>query len=344
MKTRFIFIAAIALSASACADTVENTEPCELQQVTIHASLEGAMETKTSVLDGGTQVFWEPSEFINVFFNGYESRFQSQNTSLAVTANFIGSLSNPEGSNEGATDHPIWGLYPYRSDATADDTSVTTTLPATQTGRAGSFAKDTHITLACSDDYNFTFYNATGGVRFSLTHEGVKSVTLEGNNGEALAGRVRLAFESGVPAIKSIISGEQVVTLNAPVGETFQTGKWYYIETLPTTFSKGFKMTFIKGNETANLESSASTIINRGRYGSLADVDASLVFNNEGGDPSAENIVFADEKVKAKLVAAFDTNGDGELSYAEAAAVTSLKGVFGSIKTYKSFDEFQYFT
>ena len=62
---------------------------------------------------------------------------------------------------------------------------------------------------------------------------------------------------------------------------------------------------------------------------------------------SAEAIVFADDKVKEKLVAAFDTNGDGELSYGEAAAVKSgddLKAAFGAIKTYKSFDEFQYFT
>ncbi len=60
--------------------------------------------------------------------------------------------------------------------------------------------------------------------------------------------------------------------------------------------------------------------------------------------PSSENIVFADQKVKEKLVAAFDQNKDGELSYEEAAAVTSIDGVFGAIKTYKSFDEFQYFT
>lgn len=56
------------------------------------------------------------------------------------------------------------------------------------------------------------------------------------------------------------------------------------------------------------------------------------------------NIEFADEKVKAKLVEAFDTNKDGELSIKEAREVKSIEGVFGAIKTYKSFDEFQYFT
>ena len=64
-------------------------------------------------------------------------------------------------------------------------------------------------------------------------------------------------------------------------------------------------------------------------------------------DHSTENITFADSKVKEKLVAAFDANSDGEISYEEAAAVTSsadLKAAFGAIKTYKSFDEFQFFT
>ena len=55
-------------------------------------------------------------------------------------------------------------------------------------------------------------------------------------------------------------------------------------------------------------------------------------------------IKFADEKVKAKLVEAFDTNKDGELSIREARAVKSIEGVFGAIKTYTSFEEFQYFT
>lgn len=55
-------------------------------------------------------------------------------------------------------------------------------------------------------------------------------------------------------------------------------------------------------------------------------------------------IKFADEKIKAKLVEAYDTNGDGELSIREARSVESIVGVLGAIKTYTSFDELSYFT
>ena len=57
-----------------------------------------------------------------------------------------------------------------------------------------------------------------------------------------------------------------------------------------------------------------------------------------------ENIEFADANIKAKVVAAFDTNGDGELSYTEAAVATTIKDVFGTEKNYTSFNEFQFFT
>ena len=55
-------------------------------------------------------------------------------------------------------------------------------------------------------------------------------------------------------------------------------------------------------------------------------------------------INFADPTVKALCVQNWDTNGDGELSEAEAAAVSSLGRVFKENKAITSFDELKYFT
>lgn len=69
--------------------------------------------------------------------------------------------------------------------------------------------------------------------------------------------------------------------------------------------------------------------------------------------PDPNNIVFVDPNVKGRLLRSFDTNGDGEISYAEAAAVTNEDFVMyfynGSSPGPRppqitSFDELQYFT
>ena len=55
-------------------------------------------------------------------------------------------------------------------------------------------------------------------------------------------------------------------------------------------------------------------------------------------------ITFADDAVKSLCVSNWDSDGDGELSYAEAQAVRSIGTVFSSNETITSFDELQYFT
>ena len=63
------------------------------------------------------------------------------------------------------------------------------------------------------------------------------------------------------------------------------------------------------------------------------------------GKPAvAENVInFADDEVKRICVENWDTDGDGEISYNEAAAVTDFGGVF-DLSNIKTFDEAQYFT
>lgn len=56
------------------------------------------------------------------------------------------------------------------------------------------------------------------------------------------------------------------------------------------------------------------------------------------------NIEFADLNVKEICVQRYDKDGDGELSYDEAALVTDVNGLFDDVfESIKSFDEFQFF-
>lgn len=346
LKTAVLSLFATLLAACASVVAPEPAPASEAfaQTLTLQASLEGHPQTRT-VIQEETQVFWEPGDAVKLFFGGADGRFSSTNTEPAGTASFTGTLNVLIGFNEGASpEHVFWGLYPWREDATADETSVTTTLPAQQTALSGSFASDTYITLGRSQNLSMGFWGVCGGLRFSLTQEGIRQVDFESLGGEPLAGRIRVGFEDGVPTVQEVADGRSRLTLTLPGGKTFSPGEWYYFVALPGTLEKGFRLTFRKGTRSAEYTDLKAVTLRRAVFGSLSEVDRDLAFTVPGGGADEDLIHFADEGIKAKLVAAFDTNGNGELSFGEARAVTSVKGVFGNDNGFTSFDEFRYFT
>lgn len=280
MKTRYILFAFVLLALCSCAKQNESAG----RLVTITAWTEEPEQSKTTVQDGGTRVYWEPGDAIKVFYGEDANRFDAQCTQLASVSSFTGSLNIIGGANEGAQFNSyIWGLYPFRNDATSDGESVSTTLPASQTGRAGGFAQNTNITLAHSTSLGLAFYNVCGGIRFTLSQPGIKRVVLEGNNEEALAGEVRLGFD-GVPYVKEVTLKETAITLKAPDSGSFQTGVWYYIAALPGSFPGGFKLTFRSEEGSAVRNFSNSVSFKRGIFGSIENIDQGLDFSAGGGD------------------------------------------------------------
>lgn len=272
-------MALIALVLAGCAREESFSEREGDEIVTIKAVMAESNPTKTVIQEGATSVLWEPAEEISVYFKGVGNKFTSQNTELAAVADFTGTFSAIVGANEGAgASNLIWGLYPYRSDASSDGVSVTTTLPSSQKGRAGSFAQNTQITLAASTGLNLAFYNVTGGLRFSLTREDIKSVSFEGNKKEPLAGTVKLAFSDGIPVVTEVLDSVGRITLNAPNGGAFQSGVWYYIVALPTELSEGFTISFNTGSSVGSRRSSNAVTVKRGIFGSIADVDKGVDF------------------------------------------------------------------
>jgi hypothetical protein len=289
MKTRYILIAFAILLASAC--TKDSDQPARGErQLTITAWHEDSQGTRSAVVDGGTKVYWEPGDAIKVFSSEEANRFEAQCSGLVDVASFVGSLNIIGGANEGAVyDNHIWGLYPYRLDATCDGESVTTTLPSNQNGAAGTFAQSTFITLAHSDSFGLAFYNVCGGIRFSLTKSGIKRVVLESLGGEAIAGTFKTSFQNGVPVVQEVSEPATSITLKAP-GDAFETGVWYYIVALPGTLSGGYKLTFRSEEGVGTLTCSNPVTIKRGIFGSLANVDSGVEFSAGGDDPEAINI------------------------------------------------------
>ena len=351
MKTKYYLIAWALATLAFFSCNREKVVPEEMTvpagEMTFYATLSDTRQTKTAIVNE-TEIWWSPGDAIKVFYGNLTSgKFTASTTKASATSTFTGSLSMVTGSVEvGSEARSFWAAYPYDAQSTCDGSSVTVAVPVAQTGAAGTFAPKTFPAIATSSGLDLAFYNVCGGMVFTVTRDDIRSVTLCGNNNEIIAGNVRVSFDEGIPAVREIISGEQSITLTAPNSSPFVSGTRYFITALPSQFSKGYSLTFTTSSgQTGTKTVADSKVINRSRFLMVNNADSDVSFS--GGITPSNVIEFADPKVKEKLVAAFDTSGDGELSYEEAAAVTSgndLKAAFGAIKTYKSFDEFQYFT
>ena len=132
-----------------------------------------------------------------------------------------------------------------------------------------------------------------------------------------------------------LCSGEVTVTVNPLEGGTV-TGAGYYEDgatcTLIATANTGYS--FICWTKDGIVVSNSET------YSFIIAGSATYVANFV---EESATITFADANVKALCVANWDTNGDGELSYVEAAAVTDLGEVFKYKYSITSFNELQYF-
>ena len=229
-------------------------------------------DTKSVKLEDGT-VWWGPQEEISMFYGSGTaggSKFTSTNTSHAETVEFEGNITI-SGSKE------FWAVYPYSADNSCDGSSITTVIPHQQTGVEGNFSNDAFPAMAKASSMNLPFWNICGGVKFFVSRTDIKSVTIKGNNGETLAGKVKVAFNAdGHPEVTEVIDGQSEVTLTAPDGGCFKPLKYYYITLLPTTLDGGITLTFTTDTEIGTLTSDKEQTIKRSIFGVLKNVDSKV--------------------------------------------------------------------
>lgn len=341
------------LVLGACTTEIDDINPINDSTVLeFIASFDDVPTTKTAVQNDGKSIWWSAHERINIFYGNSDSNlFTSTNDEPVAKATFTGTIGAFTGVTESGEPNSFWATYPYNAANTCDGSSVTVTLPDEQVAKAETFADGQWLTLAKSQGLALSFYAVGAGFRFSVTKEGVTSVTFQGNNNEVLAGKAKITMDgSNRPLVQEYIEPETEITLSAPAGQTLTVGSLYYFSFFPNNFVNGFTITFNTATETGTRVYNAAVNFNRTDVHRGRNFDQNVEYISLV-DPVIPNtpddyIVFADSKVKEKLVSAFDTNKDGELSLEEAQAVTSIENVFGEGKnyTYKSFDEFQFFT
>ena len=138
--------------------------------------------------------------------------------------------------------------------------------------------------------------------------------TIGGNNGHRRIHAIEVTYSGGGSSQQGIFAYGTTVTMTATPNEDYYFVNW------------------TKNDEVVSTDAVYSYTVTE---------DAAFIANFS----DVENYIeFADANVKAICVANWDTDGDGELSYDEAAAVTDLGEVFKNKTNITSFDELQYFT
>ena len=267
--------------------------------------------TKTFRKEDGS-IYWDQNETIKVFYNSQKyGTFTSTNQSASLTASFSGNFNSPVSDSE-ITQNGIVALYPSEN-AEYNSNKVLLTVSEEQEAEVGTFKKGLFPSIAQSKSSSLSFYNICGGIKLSVHNEGIKAITLRGNNSETLAGRISVSFSStGIPEY-SVVDGVSEIKLTAPDGGYFQVGKFYYIVSLPCTLLNGFTIIYHTDNDDATVKFNDTVVIHRSKFGLVLDKDVHGFV-----------VRFADASFKACVVDQYDDNFDGEIDFIEAENVTNI--------------------
>ena len=324
-KSLFIGLVAI-LSLFGCSRNQEIDVPDA--NFSIFARTESPADTKT-VVESGVHVFWEPGDEIAVFTGEQSAKFTTDITAASGTAIFKGTF----GDTTWPEDLDLWAVYPFSEDALFDGETITTTLPSEQVAREGSFGKDMNLAIAHSNSSTLQFYNVGGGIRFSVTEEGIRKVMFEGLSGEIISGKVKIGLdESGKPIVQEVTGGSQFITLLPPTGkETFEPGAWYYIVAIPGALEGGYKLRFYKDSDYARKVSEKKVQIKRSVFGNVEKADEGIEYEvrtthfPQTKDEISESVQLTNE-IGAKITQLIDDLHE-EPSEQDISAFDKIEGV-----------------
>lgn len=197
-------------------------------------------------------------------------------------------------------------------------TAVANPLEGGVVSGAGEFTWGEICTLTATANEGYTFMYWTEGEE-TVSADTLYNFTVEGNRDLVAHFALPFTITASVnPEGAGTVSGEgmfnygDTCTIIATTNEGYVFANWTQDETI---LSMDAEFTFVV----------------------VGDADLVANYVTEG------NIVFADANVKSICVEHWDTDGDGELSYLEAARVTSLSYYFRNNSEITSFNELRYF-
>lgn len=276
------------------------------------------MDTR-AYLTGGYRICWEAGkDQVSVFAKTDNCRFTAT-TGGDGTFWLEGTLSQSTSI--------YYAVYPYSEDASNATGCITTTLPAEQKAVPDQFSNIVAVAATKTDELHFQ--NCVTLVEVSLAATGVNRISLRGNNGELVAGRIRMSVpskpEESVPD-PVIVEGVKEVSISDG-GKELAPGK-YYLAVAPQVFSKG--VTIRLSGENGSVEKTTAKPVTAGRSRRLVagSLDMELVpvdndFSVSWSDGEESGTVYAGASktlvysYSGTNALKFKVNGSSEYSFSD---------------------------
>ncbi|MBE6280536.1 MAG: hypothetical protein E7095_00510 [Bacteroides sp.] len=199
---------------------------------------------------------WTKADEITIFRgNTLNQRYQYKGETGDNSAGFRQIASDDFVSYNDLDNPTNYAVYPYNENTRITEKGVlNVALPANQKYAEKSFGLGANTMVAVTQhtgDVNLLFKNVCGYFKFKFYGEDltIRSVTLQGNNEENLAGNANVTSGYGsLPAMTMVSDTTKTLTLDCgeagiKVGSTKETATEFWFVVPPTQFTKGFTIT-----------------------------------------------------------------------------------------------------
>ena len=350
-RSLFIALAATLYLLVSCMAEIDQTandaqSSAHGPNVVFQALTEGPASPETKVYaDENMKVLWNADDRISIFnmttYN-YQYAFTGDD---GDTAGDFEEMST-SGFITGQPVDYVYAAYPYsKSNKLSNSGVFTMVLPSEQAYKEHSFGIGANSMVAITDGSFLAFKNVGGYLSLRLYGDNVSvsKITIQGNNGEKIAGKgsIDIPF-GGTPTVTMDAVATDAISIvcdpAVKIGDTSDnyTDFWFVIP--PVTFEKGFTIT-VTDDMGGVFEKSTSKSFTVSRN-TLDWMSALKVV------PNYDNVKvqFEDANFKAYCVKNFDRDGDGEISYAEALLVTEITCYWKSIQSLSGIEYFSNLT
>lgn len=322
MKNIFtsIFAAAALLAAFSCSrgELTGPDETTEIRENLVHMSFDASFATKADL--DGLKTIWCSGDKIAVHDGVAFREFTLTKGEGTGKAIFEGEVV------EGATS--FFAVSPYEAAVSFAEGKAVVSLPAEQVVAQGaSIDPRALIQVALADGDAFHLSNACSLVKFTVDADNIKSVILQVNNSEKIAGQASVGSDA-----VAICTGSSAIKVS-PAEGVFTKGVTYYGLVFPATLTKGFKF-FSEDDESLYLKQTqkANAFVRNGGLNIAGVTDKSTrlpILIKDAGDMKAfgENSVLYPASVTVALDADIDMSSvSADWAAADFAATFDGKG------------------